>query len=254
MLQHKSILKGLLTKRLVISALIYQPPVLSRPPVPTDHEGLHGGQVEGAQVGREPRGPALQLPAGALVLPPPDIVNCTNVMLSAFVRTHLRLPRISPISWSLVTACEPITSISMLSPGLLLLVSRIRLGSRCPCTWVWLSSGGSRLSVAEGEPPKWLSANKMVSVHNKCFLDVSTFYRQLLNFDWFRSWWWGWGWYWVCRGWSWWWYWQCWLCWQCDTLCQVQWLLTELTLCVPAQEPRPPERHARPRPKHQHHC
>ena len=86
MLQHKSILKGLLTmtKRLVISALIYQPPVLSRPPVPTDHEGLHGGQVEGAQVGREPRGPALQLPAGALVLPPPDIVELHKCYVVSF--------------------------------------------------------------------------------------------------------------------------------------------------------------------------
>ena len=83
---------------------------------------------------------------------------------------HLLFPRISPISWSLLTAWEPMTSIIMLSSVLRRFVSRIRLGSRLPCvTCVWFSSGGSKLTVAEGEPPKWLSGNKMLATNMSGF-------------------------------------------------------------------------------------
>ena len=53
-------------------------------PVATDHQGLHGGKVEGAQVCRKSRCPSLQVPTSPVLLPPPVrnyCVSYTNVIL-----------------------------------------------------------------------------------------------------------------------------------------------------------------------------
>ena len=56
-------------------------------PVSADHQSLHGGKVEGAQVGGKPRCPPLQVPARPVLFPSPDrdhyCVSYTNVILES---------------------------------------------------------------------------------------------------------------------------------------------------------------------------
>ena len=190
-------------------------------PVSADHQSLHGGKVEGAQVGGKPRSPPLQVSARPVLFPSPDrdhyCVSYTNVILeseAALTVFFRESPRSRDPCWRPgspwpASSCCPLSSASL-----------------CPGSD---SAPASPASPASGSAPAEVSWQLLRAsllndcLETKCWQSISldfyvTFYRQLLNFDVFRFCCWCseccWG---SCWCWSWWWYWQCWLCLWCDT-------------------------------------